>query len=646
MPLDNLDFDPNEADSYFGFKIPNEDSERHFRELADTAPVLIWVAGDDKECTWFNRRWREFTGKTLEHEKGTGWMKGIHPDDHGRFLGVYLDAFEIREQFSTEYRLRRFDGEYRWIHADGMPRYEKSGEFLGYIGSCIDITESRKAAEALAHSEARLDRCVRGTMDGLWEWPVDSPTFWGSPRFWEILGSPDHDETGTIDEWNELLHPDDLDMLWDAVRRHLEGIGDTYSVEFRMRSRDGDYRWMDTRGKAERDDDGKTVLMSGSIRNIERRKELEFSLRDQVTQRDRFLAMLSHELRNPLGAVLNSAHVALKLGDDEQARTESLEIISQQSRHMGRLLDDLLDVSRVVTGRFEMRMTPFDLRDAMDDALSTVGSLVQERGHTLKVSKPDKPVTVTGDRERLVQAQVNLLTNAVRYTPNDGSIDYGLAVREGDAVIQVADTGVGIEPALIGKVFDLFVQGDQGLAHAEGGMGVGLSLVRTIADAHEGDVTAESPGTGHGSVFTIRIPLNSATPKSNDSQAPATQPVGGKIVLVDDMVPGRRMLARWLVHAGYEVVEATTGEEGLEAAMTEQPAACLIDIGLPDIDGYEVARRLRNRNSTTELFLIAVTGYGRAEDRKLADDAGFDAHLVKPVDPDELLRVLTTASDS
>lgn len=505
--------------------------------------------------------------------------------------------------------------------------------------------ESHPTAVALAASEARLDRCVRGTLDGLWDWDTAGREFWGSPRFWELLGLTDHSETGTLDEWNDWMHPDDFDPLWQSISRYLNQESDSHSIEVRLRVAGGQYRWFHTRALAVRDESGRAVRLAGSIRDIQDRKELEFSLRRQVAERDRFLAVLSHELRNPLTAVKHATRVGLDAADDPALQHQAFEIIHRQTRHMARLLDDLLAVSRITLGTFEMRMTRCDLREISAAALETIAAQVEEKQHRLITEEPDQPVWLRGDHERLVQAQVNLLANAARFTPPGGTLRHRLH-REGDmAVITVSDSGIGLEPELSGRLFEPFVRGENELTRREGGMGLGLSLVRSIVEAHGGTVTAHSSGPGEGSVFEIRLPLSTNDRELQTTEptakSPATPPRPLKVLLIDDMQPGRRMLARWLERRGLTVLESESGEAGLQLAEQHPDLeACVVDIGLPGLSGVEVARQLRRNPATRQLHLIALTGYGREEDRVAAVSAGFDEHLRKPADLDELLKLI------
>jgi CheY-like chemotaxis protein len=343
-------------------------------------------------------------------------------------------------------------------------------------------------------------------------------------------------------------------------------------------------------------------------------------------------------LRNPLGAVLNAAQLLARGVPNEQA-SGAAQIILRQARQMANLLNDLLDVSRVVRGKIELRRKVVDLRELVDDAIEAVRPYLTERKHQLEVNLPDEPLWVDGDPARLLQVQENLLMNAAKYTPPEGKIEIAMA-REGDeAILSVRDNGAGIAPDMLHRIFDFFVQGDKSLARTEGGLGIGLGLVRQLVEHHGGRVTVESAGENQGSTFTVNLPLTEKRPEPvrNDADLPATDQ---RIVVVEDNDDSRAMLERLLKLDGYQVVTAADGRAGLEAVLRERPDIVLMDIGLPEMDGYEVARRIRAELKDSRVRLVALTGYGREEDRAAVKKAGFDQHLVKPVDPRELARAL------
>ena len=355
--------------------------------------------------------------------------------------------------------------------------------------------------------------------------------------------------------------------------------------------------------------------------------------------KDDFLAMLAHELRNPLAPILSATQVIRRHPDNGDVIQRAREIIERQVRHQARLLDDLLDVSRITRGRIRLRKAPLDMRSAVSAAVEATRPLITTRNHTLTVVLPDAPLLLDADPTRLTQIITNLMDNAAKYTDPGGEIEVS-ARREGDdIVLSVRDTGIGIPHDMQGQVFDLFTQVDVPIARSLGGLGLGLSLVRSLAELHGGSATVTSDGPGRGSTFTVRLPVGTA--EAGTGAAPPA-PVGVRHVLViEDNADAREMLRIALELDGHRVETAADGVAGVETALRSTPDLVLVDIGLPGLDGYAVARRLRAALGA-RVTLVALTGYGQTEDRRRTSEAGFDAHLVKPVDPDVLSRALAT----
>lgn len=367
-------------------------------------------------------------------------------------------------------------------------------------------------------------------------------------------------------------------------------------------------------------------------------KQVQAELAQAVRRRDQFLAMLSHELRNPLGAILNAANIMERCPKDVDLVTELGDIIRRQSQHMARLLDDLLDVSRVTQNKIEMRKQPVALSTIVQGAIESVRPEIDQNKLTFEQKFSPIELAVLGDPVRLQQAVSNLLMNAAKYTPSGGSIRLETCEDHGQVVIRVVDNGTGISKEQIQSIFDLFVQSDDTLHRSKGGMGVGLTLVRSIIEQHDGTVTAASDGPGKGSCFEIRLPRHLELPQSElDRAAAAAQPsTGGAVVIVEDQDDNRLMLKRLLELDGHQVFAAENGPKGLAAIEQHQPRIALIDIGLPGLDGYQVAKHIRENFGNNSVYLVALTGYGQPQDVQAALAAGFDTHLVKPLDPQRL----------
>jgi CheY-like chemotaxis protein len=387
------------------------------------------------------------------------------------------------------------------------------------------------------------------------------------------------------------------------------------------------------------------TLLSENVR-AQQYQDAATRLAEAARMKDEFLAMLAHELRNPLAPIRIAVQILTAPDMSNSSISQSSlrrarEIVDRQVQHLTRLLDDLLDVSRITTGKIELRKQPVELATALANALEVSRSLLDERKHSLSVSLPNEPVFVEADPLRLEQVITNPVNNAARYTPPSGHIDVTVTRQNADAELRVRDDGIGMPADLIPRVFDLFTQADRSLARPGGGLGIGLTIVRNLVELHGGTVTAASDGPGRGSEFVVRLPLGSVR-----EDAPAAVPAGESIVIpqlrilvVEDHVDGRAILRTLLEADGHEVYEAGDGPSGVETARAVRPDVALIDIGLPGFDGYEVAQRLRDEHGHS-IRLIAVTGYGQAEDRRRSRDAGFDVHLVKPVARGQLRGVL------
>ena len=390
------------------------------------------------------------------------------------------------------------------------------------------------------------------------------------------------------------------------------------------------------------------ALMSASLATAsdqlqavnEGRPELE-RVQQADEQKNTFLAMLAHELRGPLAPIASALHIIRRRAGGVSGIVHALDIADRQVHHQARLLDDLLDISRIVHGKVEPRREAVDLSTVARAAADALDMVVQTRAHQLRLDLPDEPVVVIGDATRLEQIVRNLLGNAVKYTDIGGRIDLCVERRTTEAVITVRDNGTGITREMLPRVFDLFAQGDASLARSQGGLGIGLTLVARLAELHGGTVAADSPGPGHGSTFTVTLPRVPTAVAPAPTERPAPIARSRRILVVEDNRDARVLLRVVLELEGHVVEEASDGVSAVRMAVEWAPDIVVLDIGLPGLNGYEVGRRIRNRLGRA-VRLVALTGYGDSEARDRSDEAGFDAHLVKPVEPDRLARVVTT----
>jgi signal transduction histidine kinase/ActR/RegA family two-component response regulator len=385
----------------------------------------------------------------------------------------------------------------------------------------------------------------------------------------------------------------------------------------------------------ERETEGRARAEAERLQLFESEQAARQLAEQQNRAKDEFLAMLGHELRNPLSAISGAVALMKAPSAQEEHRLHARDVISRQVQHLSRVVDDLLDLSRVMTGKIVLEFAPVDLAQAAANCLSAMRAAGRTGEHELRIDL--EPAWVNGDATRIEQIVGNLLSNAFKYTPPEGCIELAVAAEDEEAVLRVRDTGLGIPKRLLPHVFDVFVQGDQSLERGKGGLGIGLALVQRLVVLHGGSVQAESAGDGRGSLFTVRLPRIAAPTIAADTKtAVAGLRQRLRVLVVDDHEDSRTMLRLLLEQTGHDAIEAVDGIDGVQLALSRRPDVAIVDIGLPGISGYEVARRLRQLPRSRPMALIALTGYGQDEDRRRALQVGFDLHLVKPVDAERL----------
>lgn len=439
-----------------------------------------------------------------------------------------------------------------------------------------------------------------------------------------------------------------IEFLEDALRRPLDAreaiavgleLDDAImeSVNAYVRHSEQAIR-EDARRQADRDRLMRDAIEEGLVREAE-------SLKAGDRRKNEFLALLGHELRNPLGAMANAVALTEVLPPHEPDYQQAAGVLKRQLRQMERLVDDLLDISRIARGVIELKLQPVELVAALRQAAEAVRLLAEQRGQHLQLRLPDERSYVMADPSRLEQIITNLLVNAVKYTPAGGSISCGIDAAQGRALLRVSDDGIGISPDLLPHIFDMFMRAEQAARRAEGGLGLGLTLVRNLVEIHGGTIQAFSEGTGQGSEFVVELPLAVGLYEDQSSPDTVAQPAGQmRVLVVDDNHDVALTLAALVRYNGHEVRTAHDGPAAIEAAASYRPQLVLIDIGLPGMDGYEVARTLRGQFGLNDAVLAALTGYGQEEDRRRSEEAGFDRHIVKPIRTETLLDLLAFAS--
>jgi len=518
-----------------------KESEARFRQLADSAPVLIWMSDAEGTCSWLNRPWLEFTGEPLEKQIGDGWERFVHPEDVVRCKETFRQHFEARTPFEMDYRLRRHDGTHRWLITRGMPLFSGTGSFLGFMGGCIDIHE-RKEAEK--DSEALL------------------------------------------------------------------------KVEQRARL------------EAER-----TALL-----------------------KDEFLATVSHEMRTPLTAMLGWVQLLRNGTLSQDAVPHALETIERNARAQAKLIDDLLDMSRILSGRLRLDVQQVQPAEIVEAAISAAEPAATAKSVRIVSDLDPHTGPIVGDPTRLQQIIWNLLNNAIKFTPAKGTVTVKLKRDEYSLDIRVTDTGEGITPEFLPHVFDRFRQQDASTVRRHQGLGLGLAIVKQLVELHGGSVEAHSEGVGHGATFVVHLPISPAMPgriRATPPLAATERPrddiplpslLGTKVLVVDDDADARELLRSILAQSGASVRTAGSAAEAIQQFEARLPDVLVSDIGMPGKDGYDLIRQIRalSTESGGHVPALALTAFARSDDRRRAIGAGFHMHLAKPVEPAELVTVVSS----
>jgi two-component system CheB/CheR fusion protein len=503
-----------------------------------------------------------------------------------------------------------------------------------------DVTDRRRAEAELREAESRFRQLAENIPGVFWMSDArDGRLLFISPAYEGVWGRTCQSLYEAPQSYLEAVHPEDRDRVREAARRQLRG--ESTNEEYRVVGPDGSARWVWDRGFPIRDRAGQVYRVGGIAVDVTARKRAEEALREADRRKDEFLAMLAHELRNPLAPIRNALEIMRMAGAAGPLAEPARQMIERQVRQLVRLVDDLLDVSRITRGKIDLRKGPVELAAVVGLALETSRPLLDARRHELTVSLPPEPLCVDADPARLAQVFSNLLHNAAKFTEEGGRV--GLtAERQGqEVVLRVRDTGIGMTKEMLTRAFDLFAQADRSLGRSQGGLGIGLTLARRLVQMHGGSVLAFSDGPGKGTELVVRLPvLQRARPAGRSPRGGNAPRTSRRILVVDDNVDAADSLAQFLGMAGHQVWTAYGGAAALEAARAYRPEAVLLDIGMPGMDGYEVARRLRQEAGLGGALVVALTGYGQEEDRRRSWEATIDHHLVKPVDPEALEALL------
>ena len=612
------------------------------------ASIGIGLLSLDGRFTRVNRRLADIVGRSVEETERLTLEQITHPEDWAVHANRMREiAAGAAPELAADQRYVRPDGSPVWVHTSVASLSDAGGRPDGLIATVEDVSERRAAEMQLRESEERARLALEIAQLGTLTWLPDDDQVLTDERCREICGLPANGAI-TLGDVYSRIHSDDRDHV-AVTLTHAARHGRSYGEEFRFLRPDGSVRWVIARGDvvSRAGASGTPVhVVLGSMMDVTERRLAEEALRAADREKDDFLALLAHELRNPL-APIRTAVQLLKIRQASDGEAQRLHaVIDRQVQHLVRMVDDLLDVSRVLRGKVELRRDPVTIADAIATAVETSRPLMDLQRQQLVLQLPEHPVSVHGDQVRLAQVIANLLNNASKYSDTGGAIRVTVSHAAGDVVIEVSDEGAGISPEMLPRIFEPFVQADQSLERSRGGLGIGLTLVKKIVEMHNGDVSAASRGLGLGSTFTVRLAAHAEAAEAVGA-TPADPSAGpsSRILVVDDNVDAANSLGLLLETTGHIVTVAYNGRDAVDRVEAWRPDIALLDIGLPGMNGYEVARALRQRGDGCP-DLIAVTGYGTASDAQRAREAGFQYHLVKPVDVEELLATIARCAVS
>jgi PAS domain S-box-containing protein len=666
------------------------ESETRWRTLAEAVPNLVWTDLPDGQCDYLSSQWATYTGLPVEELLGLNWLdRVIHPDDRERTAALWREACADRADYDLEYRIRRHDGVYHWFKTRGVPVRDQHNRIVYWFGTCTDIDEQRRAGEAfrfLAESSAALASLVdyESTLQKVARLAVPYFADWAAVDLVNEDGvlrrlAVAHEDPAKVELAHELVrrYPPAPDSSGGAARVARTGkpetVADLTDDMLVRGALDADHlRLLRALGlksyicvplavagktlgvltfataQSGRSYSPSDVALAEDLAHraavAVENSNLYRALREADRRKDEFLAMLAHELRNPLAPIRNALHI-MRLAADNPAVVEQFRnVMERQVVQMVRLVDDLLDVNRITRNKLELRRERVELADVVASAVETSRPALEEGGHALTVTLPPEPVHLYADATRLSQVFANLLNNSAKYTDRGGSVQLAAELRGGEAVVRVRDNGVGIPAEALPRLFEMFSQVDRNLERAAGGLGIGLTLVRRLVEMHGGTVAAFSDGPGRGSEFVVRLPVVHAGARPEDARVAGSGDRGvapkRRILVVDDNRDAANSLSVILAMLDNETRTAYDGRQALEVVDEFRPDLILLDIGLPGMNGYEVCQQIRARPRGKAIVIAACTGWGQDEDRRRSSEAGFDHHLVKPIDPADLQKLL------
>ncbi|MCO8122387.1 PAS domain S-box protein [Stieleria sp. TO1_6] len=618
------------------------DAEARWRLALESAEMGAWNINPDTNTLTSDERFRViFSGSTdpLTYEQA---FAAIHPDDRQHIRDGVAAATrpEDPQPYAADYRVVHPDGTIRWVFAKGRANFEDRGgrrQLVSFDGTAVDITDRVRVDETLRESETHFRQLADAIPQLAWSAQPDGQIDWFNNRWYEYTGT-------TLEQmlhggWQTVHDERTLPQVLDRWQASLDN-GVPFNMEFPLRGADGVFRTFLTKVMPLRDARGDIRRWFGTNTDISEQHQMQEELRrvaaelsDSDRRKDEFLATLAHELRNPLSPIKAATHLMQMVEDDPDEFRELSQLIDRHVDQMVRLIDDLLDVSRISRGKIELQTKPCDLRDVVRNAMESTQPLIDQRSHTLHVHTSDRPLMLIGDATRLSQVLVNLLNNAAKYTEPNGQIWLSVTADDQEALIEVRDNGIGIAAADLMSVFEMFHQLHAEKQQGQGGLGIGLSLVHSLIALHGGSIEVESQGLGQGCKFSVRLPLMREPMAQADeakSIAPKRSPRRSfRVLVVEDTRANRVLMVRLLQRMGHVVEQASDGAEGLEQARAFAPEIIFSDISMPVMNGYEMVHQLRTFDDQS--YVVALSGYGQESDRQRAINAGFNSYMVKPV---------------
>lgn len=633
------------------FRVVDDEREKLRVTLASIGDAVL-TTDETGRVTFLNSLAEELTGWTLSDALGQSFTTVLKLVNERTRMPVENPIERVLEQgvivgLANHTILIAKDGSERPIDDSAAPIRDSSGRLIGVVLVFRDVTETRKAERELRESRERLSLAMSSAGIGIWQVDFASQQIWRDASLNRMLGVSQQESVLSLDEWFAAMHPEDRSNMLEAFEQ-AKRDGDAFEVEVRASHRTDEVRWLRKRGKVIQldEDDPDSLAMTGVTLDVSQEKaseqqvyQLLTELRQADRRKDEFLATLAHELRGPLAPLRNMLEVIKRAESDGDVVEQAHETMERQLGQMIHLVDDLLDINRISRGVIELRRKPVELASVLYQSLEACRPLAEADQHQIAVSLPEEPVYIDGDSVRLAQVFSNLLNNACKYMESGGQIEVTGERLDGEVVVRIRDTGVGIPADRLNTIFDMFSQIHDSQQRSQGGLGIGLTLVRQLVEMHGGSVSAASDGPGRGSVFTVRLPVVSRpVPAVQETGSPmaAAGVLRRRILVVDDNHDSAGSLAMLLELSGHQTAQAHTGLEAIDQAERFQPDLILLDIGLPKMSGHDVCRHILDQPWGQGIAIIALTGWGQNEDRRRTTESGFVAHLVKPVDFDAL----------